>query len=173
QTDLAAIIDKYKEKGYRDARIVSDSMYVIDNKNVAIDIHLEEGDKYYFGDIRFIGNSVYTDQELRSILGIKKGDVYNGVLLDKKIEDQTKPDAVDIVNTYQNSGYLFSNVNPVEVNVKNDTIDFEIRIREGKLAYFNNIYVVGNDRTNDHVIYREMRVKPGQKYSKQNVVRTI
>ena len=173
QNDLAAIIDKYKEKGYRDARIVSDSMYIIDNKNVAIDIQLEEGDKYYFGDIRFIGNSVYTDQELRSILGIKKGDVYNGVLLDKRIEDQTNPDAVDIVNTYQNSGYLFSNVNPVEVNVKNDTIDFEIRIREGKLAYFNNIYVVGNDRTNDHVIYREMRVKPGQKYSKQNVVRTI
>lgn len=173
ENDLDAIIDKYKENGYRDARIVSDSMYVIDEKNIAIDIQLEEGDKYYFGDIRFIGNSVYTDQELRSLLGIKKGDVYNGVLLDKKIEDKENPDAQDIVNTYQNNGYLFSNVNPVEVNIKNDTIDFEIRIREGKLAYFNNISVSGNDRTNDHVIYREMRVKPGQKYSKQDVIRTV
>jgi outer membrane protein insertion porin family len=171
--DLVNIVNKYKEKGFRDARIVTDSVYDINEKTIAINIKLEEGRKHYFGNIRFIGNSVYTDQELRSILGIQKGDVYNGVLLDKKIEDKMNPDADDLVNTYQNNGYLFSRVNPVEVNVKNDTIDFEIRIHEGKIAYFNNITVVGNDRTNDHVVYREVRVKPGQKYSKQNIIRTI
>ncbi|HZH70430.1 MAG TPA: POTRA domain-containing protein, partial [Flavobacteriaceae bacterium] len=123
--DLLNIVNKYKERGYRDARIISDSVYDINEKTIAIDIKVEEGRKHYFGDIRFIGNSVYTDQELRAVLGIQKGDVYNGVLLDKKIEDKMDPDADDLVNTYQNNGYLFSRVNPVEVNIKNDTIDFE------------------------------------------------
>lgn len=171
--DLVSVVSKYKESGYRDARIISDSLYEIDEKTVGIHLKLEEGRKHYFGNIRFIGNSTYTDQQLRNILGIKKGDTYNGVLLDKKIEDKTDPDANDIANTYQNNGYLFSRVNPVEVNIKNDTIDFEIRIHEGKIAYFNNITVTGNDRTNDHVIYRELRVKPGQKFSKQNIIRSM
>ena len=110
---------------------------------------------------------------LNRILGIKKGDTYNGVLLEKRIADKSKPDGEDITNLYQNNGYLFSNVNAVEVKTANDSIDFEIRITEGPIAYFNNITVVGNDKTNDRVIYRELRTKPGQKYSKDDLVRTI
>lgn len=171
--DKVNLIKKYKENGYRDARIISDSLVVVNDKTLELFIEVEEGRQHYFGDIRFIGNSVYTDQELRRLLGIQRGDVYNGILLQKRISDDSDPEANDITNAYQNNGYLFSRVNPVEVNVKNDTIDFEIRIYEGKLAYFNNIKVIGNDRTNDHVIYRELRVRPGQKYSKRNVVRSI
>ena len=97
---------------------------------------------------------MYSDQQLKQVLGISKGDVYNGVLLKKKIADNEKPDANDLTNLYQNNGYLFSQINPVETRVYNDTIDFEIRIVEGKEAYFNDIVVNGNDKTNDHVIYR-------------------
>ena len=171
--DLENIIDYYKEKGYRDARIVNDT--VIKNKNNTLDIKLsfQEGNQYSFGEIKFIGNSVYTDNQLRRLLGVNKGDVYNGVLLRKRIADQTKPDGEDITNLYQNNGYLFSNINAVEVSAENDTINFEIRINEGKLANFNKISVVGNNRTNDHVIYRELRTKPGELYSKDKVVRTV
>lgn len=172
--DLENIVSVYKEKGYRDARIVSDSINYNKEKNtVAIKLNVEEGNKYYFGNIKFLGNSVYTDQGLQKMLGIKKGDVYNGVLLQKRIEDKTKPDGNDIKNLYQNSGYLFSTVNAVEVKTANDTIDFEIRIMEGPLAYFNKITVVGNDKTNDKVIYRELRTLPGQKYSKELLMRTL
>ena len=172
--DLASIISKYKEKGYRDARVTSDSVTFDKKKNtVAIDLKIEEGRKYYFGDIKFLGNSIYSDQGLQSILGIKKGDVYNGVLLQKRIADKTKPDSEDITNQYQNNGYLFSNINAVEVRTANDTIDFEIRVQEGPLVYFNKINVVGNDKTNDKVIYRELRTRPGQKYSKDELIRTI
>lgn len=106
-------------------------------------------------------------------LGLRKGDVYNGVLLEKRIADKTKPDGEDITNLYQNNGYLFSSINAVEVKTANDTIDFEIRVTEGPIAYFNKITVVGNDKTNDQVIYRELRTKPGEKYSKEQLVRTI
>ncbi|NJW53632.1 outer membrane protein assembly factor BamA [Salinimicrobium oceani] len=173
ENDKQNLLNVYKEKGYRDARIVSDTLINIDEDDVALRINVEEGNQYYFGNIEFIGNSVYSDRELQRVLGINKGDVYNGVLLEKQIADNTKPDANDLTNKYQNTGYLFSNINPVEVRVYNDTIDFEIRIREGKVAYFDNITVVGNDKTKDHVIYREMRTKPGQKYSKEAVVRTV
>lgn len=172
--DLESIVSKYKEKGYRDARIVSDSVvYNKEANTIAIKINLEEGNKYYFGDIKFLGNTIYTDQGLGRLLGIKKGDVYNGVLLEKRIADKTKPDGEDITNLYQNNGYLFSNINAVETRTANDTIDFEIRIMEGPLAYFNKISVVGNDKTNDHVVYRILRTRPGQKYSKEDVVRTV
>lgn len=172
--DLVSIVDKYKERGYRDARIVLDSIAYNKEKNtVAININLEEGEKYYFGDFKFLGNSVYTNQQLNRVLGLKKGDVYNGLLLQKRISDQSRPDGEDITNLYQNNGYLFSNINAVEVKTANDTIDFEIRIVEGPMAYFNKISVVGNDKTNDPVIYRELRTKPGQKWSKEDVVRTI
>jgi len=174
QEDLTSIVSKYKEKGYRDARIVSDSIsYNKKNNTIGIKINLEEGRKYYFGDIKFLGNTIYSDQGLQSMLGIKKGDVYNGVLLQKRIADKTKPDGEDITNLYQNNGYLFSTINAVETRTANDTIDFEIRIMEGPMAYFNKISVVGNDKTNDKVIYRELRTKPGQKYSKEQLVRTI
>jgi outer membrane protein insertion porin family len=172
--DLTKIADAYKEKGYRDARIVTDSVWLDKKRNkLAINIKVEEGKKYYFGDIKFLGNSVYSDQLLNSILGIKKGDTYNGVLLEKRVADKTKPDGEDLTNLYQNNGYLFSTINPVEVKTVNDTIDFEIRVTEGPIAYFNKITVVGNDKTNDKVIYRELRTKPGEKYSKEDLVRTI
>ena len=174
ETDLEKVIAAYKEKGYRDARILSDSVsYNKDKKALSIKIKVEEGEKYYFGNIKFLGNTVYTDQGLSRMLGVKKGDTYNGVLLEKRIADKSKPDGDDITNLYQNSGYLFSTINAVEVKTVNDTIDFEIRIIEGPIAYFNKITVVGNDKTNDHVIYRELRTKPGEKYNKEELIRTI
>ena len=172
EEDLKKLLDFYKEKGYRDARILSDSINIDDNK-IDVVINVQEGDKYYFGDVDFIGNSVYSDAQLRRILGIKSGDTYNGVLLRKRIADQTKPDGEDLTNLYQNNGYLFSSINPVEVSAANDTINFEIRITEGKPAFFNRISVRGNDRTNDHVIYREIRTRPGELYSKDKVVRSV
>ncbi len=173
EIDKEALLKKYTSSGYRDARILSDSLIIKDDKNIVLRINIEEGKKYYFGDIRFIGNSVYTNSQLRGVLGLNEGNTYNGVLLQERIEDVTDPEANDLTNLYQNNGYLFSRINPVEVAVRNDTIDFEIRIHEGKIAYFDHITVVGNDKTNDHVIYREIRTRPGQKYSKRNVVRTI
>ncbi|MEZ7505225.1 outer membrane protein assembly factor BamA [Flavobacterium sp. Arc2] len=174
KTDLEKVIASYKEKGYRDARITSDSITYLKDKNaLSIKINVEEGNKYYFGNIKFLGNTVYSDQLLSRYIGVKKGETYNGVLLEKRIADKTKPDGEDITNLYQNNGYLFSNINAVEVKTVNDTIDFEIRINEGPLAYFNKITVVGNDKTNDRVIYRELRTKPGEKYSKELLVRTI
>ncbi len=172
EEDLKSIVDFYKEKGYRDARIVSDTIKIDDNK-IDIDIALQEGNKYHFGKIDFIGNSVYSDAQLSRVLGLKSGDTYNGVLLRKRIADQTKPDGEDLTNLYQNNGYLFSSINPVEVSATNDTINFEIRITEGKPAYFNRITVRGNDRTNDHVIFREIRTRPGELYSKDKVVRSV
>ncbi len=171
--DLEKIIDYYKEKGYRDARILSDTVIVNRNNTLKIKMDLEEGNQYRFGDIKFLGNSAYTDNQLQRVLGINKGEVYNGVLLRKRIADETKPDGEDITNLYQNNGYLFSNINAVEVSAENDTINFEIRVTEGKLANFNKISVAGNERTNDHVIYRELRTKPGELYSKDKVVRTV
>lgn len=173
QADLASVIDKYAENGYRDARILSDSIIVNDDKTISIKIELEEGDLYKFGKISFIGNTVYSDEQLDRYIRIKEGDTYNGVMLQKRIQDNTKPDGDDIANLYQNNGYLFSSINPVEVSAEDNVIDLEIRISEGKPAYFNNVSVVGNDKTNDHVIYRELRTRPGELYSKAAVVQTV
>ncbi|MFD2822183.1 outer membrane protein assembly factor [Lacinutrix iliipiscaria] len=173
KTDLVSLIDKYKENGYRDARILSDSLIVNDDKTVSLNINLEEGEQYTFGDITFIGNTVYSDAVLKRKLRISKGETYNGVLLQERIADDSSPDADDITNLYQNNGYLFSRINPVEVNAEGNVIDMEIRISEGKPTYFNNVTVTGNDVTNDKVIYRELRTRPGQLYSKANVIRTI
>ena len=166
------LLDFYKEKGYRDARIIQDTLVINNDNSITINFNMEEGDQYYFGDISYLGNSVYTDYQLSQLLGIKKGDTYDGVLLKKRIADE-KPDANDLTNLYQNNGYLFSNINAVEVSADNDTINFEIRVSEGKLASFNKISVIGNTKTNDHVIYRELRTKPGELYSKDMVVRTV
>ena len=170
--DKETLISYYKEKGYRDARIEFDTIIINDEKTIDLELTIDEGNKYYFGNINYIGNSSYTDFQLDQILGIKDGDSYNGVLLKERIQDDN-PDANDLANLYQNNGYLFSSVNAVEVSAANDTIDFEIRINEGKLASFNKITVVGNTKTNDNVIYRELRIKPGELYSKDKVVRTI
>jgi outer membrane protein insertion porin family len=171
--DLVAVIDKYKENGYRDARILSDTITKASEDEINLAIDIEEGAKYTFGDITFIGNTVYSDALLKRVLRIEKGDTYNGVLLQKRIADDTKPDGDDITNLYQDSGYLFSTINPVEINTKGNVIDMEIRISEGKPVHFNKITVVGNDKTNDHVIYRELRTHPGDLYKKSDVIRSV
>lgn len=171
--DKQAIVNKLKEKGFRDAQIISDSLYIIDDKHLGLNINVNEGTKYYIGDIKFVGNTVYTDKELAQKLVLKKGDIYNGTLLEQRVADNSRPDGDDLTNLYQNNGYLFSKVNLLETAVRKDTIDFDIRIQEGKLVYFNKITATGNDRTNDHVIYRSLRTLPGQQYSKDAVVRTI
>ena len=173
KADLTSVIDKYKENGYRDARIISDSIIVNDDKTISLVIDVEEGEQYKFGKITFVGNTVYSDQQLARVLKIKEGSTYNGVELRKRIADDTKPDGDDLTNLYQNTGYLFSTINPVEVSADGNVIDMEIRISEGKPAYFNNVTVTGNDVTNDHVIYREIRTRPGELYSRANIIRTI
>ncbi|MBT8257993.1 MAG: outer membrane protein assembly factor BamA [Bacteroidia bacterium] len=170
--DLTKVVDKYKENGYRDARIISDSIINNNNNTITLNIGVEEGEKYTFGKIDFLGNTVYSDAQLKQVLQINEGDTYNGVELEKRIENSEDPDANDIANLYQNSGYLFSTVTPVEVSAEGNVIDLEIRITEGKPAYFNNVSVVGNETTNDHVIYRALRTRPGQLYSKSNVLRS-
>ena len=172
--DLVSVVDKYKENGYRDARVLIDTLtYDNINNTAKVSIKLKEGDKYTYGKINYLGNTVYSDSQLNQILKINEGDTYNGVELEKRIADGSDPDADDLSNLYQNNGYLFSSVTPVEVSADGNIIDLEIRVNEGKAAYFNNITVVGNEKTNDHVIYREIRTRPGQLYSKANVMRTL
>jgi outer membrane protein insertion porin family len=173
KADLVSLIDKYKENGYRDARIISDSLVKNNDDTITLYVNLEEGEQYSYGKIDFLGNTVYTDEQLSRVLRISEGDTYNGVELEKRIADDTDPDADDLTNLYQNNGYLFSRIIPVEVSAEGNVNDLEIRVTEGKPAYFNKVSVVGNDKTNDHVIYREIRTRPGQLYSKRNVVRTI
>lgn len=171
--DLASIVDKYKEIGYRDARIISDTLIKNKDNSISLNVELAEGEKYTFGNIEFLGNIVYTDEELNRVLRINKGDIYNGVELQKRIEDNTKPDAFDLTNLYQNSGYLFSTITPVETKTDGNVIDMEIRIVERDPAYIKNVTVTGNEITNDRIIYRELRVRPGQLYNKSDVLRTI
>ncbi|WP_416439861.1 outer membrane protein assembly factor [Leeuwenhoekiella sp. A16] len=173
EEDKEAVVNKYKEKGFRDARITSDTLIHSGEDLITLKLNVEEGEKYYIGDINFLGNTVYTDRQLANQLGLAKGDVYNGVLLKERIAKEGDPDADDLSNLYKNSGYLFSTINPVEVNVENDTIDFEIRITEGKLAYFDRITVAGNEKTNDRVIYRTLRTAPGKRYSQAAVLQTV
>lgn len=171
--DLTSLIDFYKENGYRDARVVSDTLIKNTDNTISLKLNINEGSMYTFGKITFVGNTVYTDSQLRTVLKIEEGSTYNGVELAKRIEDNTRPDGENLVNLYQDSGYLFSSINPVETSADGNVIDIEIRITEGKPAYLNKVTVVGNDITNDRVIYRELRTRPGQLYSKSNIVRTI
>jgi len=171
--DIEKIVSVYKKNGYRDIKVEGGDPVFNENKTISLKVDIKEGKKYYIGDIDFTGNTIYTDKYLKNKLGLFKGDVYDGVLLEKQIADSSNPDADDITNLYQNNGYMFSSVVPVEVGVRNDTIDFEIRISEGKLTHFKYITVTGNDKTNDHVVYRELRTKPGQVYSKQNIIRSL
>ena len=171
--DLLSIINKYKENGFRDARVIKDSLIYVDDKTISLLVDVEEGEKYTFGKIDFVGNTVYNDEFLSQILRIEEGDTYNGVELKKRIANEEKPDGIDITNVYQNTGYMFSSINPVEVSADGNVIDLEIRITEGKPAYFNSVSIKGNDVTNDHVIYREIRTRPGELYSRANIIRTI
>jgi len=171
--DLVSLVDYYKENGFRDARVISDSITYVDEKTINLDIKVEEGEKYTFGKIDFVGNTVYSDQQLSAVMRIKEGDTYNGVELRERIANSKDPDANDLTNLYQNFGYMFSTINPVEVSADGNVIDMEIRISEGKPAYFNNVTVVGNDVTNDHVVYREIRTRPGELYRKSDIIRTL
>ncbi|MFV0590941.1 MAG: outer membrane protein assembly factor BamA [Draconibacterium sp.] len=171
--DKVSLIDKYNEKGYRDAVIESDSVYQVEvgKKNkprVNIDLNVEEGNKYYFGDIKWVGNTVYPSDYLSLRLGIKKGDVFNQKILDKRLFDNDE----GLNNLYLDEGYLFFNLEPVEVNVIQDTIDYEMRIMEGKQATINEVRIVGNTKTHEHVARRELRTLPGDLFSKTLLMRS-
>ena len=166
--DLDRIIAKYNEKGYRDAKIISDSVVKYDDKNVDVYINLEEGKKYYISNIDWVGNTVYPTEILERILDIRPGDVYNQKLLNKRtVEDE---DAVS--NLYLNNGYLFYHLYPIEKNVTGDSIALEMRMVEGPQATVNNVIINGNDRLYEKVIRRELRVKPGQLFSKDDLMRS-
>lgn len=170
EDDKALLIAKYNKLGYRDAKIISDSVYRTKNNTMAIDIRVDEGDKYYFRNINWVGNTVYPDDALSQVLQIQKGDPYNKELLETNLSyNQNGP---DVSSLYMDNGYLFFNVDPVEVRVENDSIDLEIRIREGEQAYIKNVNIKGNTRTNDHVIVRELRTRPGQLFSREAIIRT-
>ena len=171
--DLENIITSYSEKGYRDARVIDHSMTWNDGNTLNLQLKVEEGKKYIFGNIDFIGNSKYTDAQLQGILRLGKGDTYNGKVLKERVNGDGTPDSEDIANVYQNNGYLFSRISAVETRVNNDSIDVEIRINEDQPATIRKISVHGNDRTNDHVVYREIRTKPGYLYNKSEIIRTI
>jgi outer membrane protein insertion porin family len=171
QEDLRLIIEKYNSEGFRDARVISDSVYKVEDDRVAIDIKIEEGNKYYFGDITWLGNTKYDTETLAQVLKIKKGDVYDASYLQERLFFD--PQGGDVSSLYLNNGYLFFNLNPVEINVRNDSIDIEMRIQEGRQATINQVTVTGNDRTNDHVIIRELRTKPGELFRKSDIQRSM
>src|SRR6056297_1480612 len=166
--DKKAIIDKYNEEGFRDARIIVDSIWENDEKTINLKLVIDEGDKYYFRDIDWVGNTKYTDKQLRQVLGIESGDVYNQKLLDERLMGESS-----VFSIYQDNGYLFSNITPVEVNIEEDSIDLEMQIYEGKQARINEVSITGNTRTNDHVIMREIRTRPGDLYKRSDIQRTI
>ena len=169
EDDKKNIITEYNKLGYRDARIVSDSFY-IDKNLITLEINLEEGEKYKFGDISFVGNKIYSDNELNQVLKIKKYDIFNQSILDQKIFGSEK--GVDISSLYLDDGYLFFNATPIEKNVSNNIIDLEIRIYEGEQARINRVSIKGNTKTNDHVIMREIRTKPGNLFKRSEIMRT-
>jgi outer membrane protein insertion porin family len=168
--DKAKLIAKYNEKGYRDAQIISDTVYAVNRKRVNIDIKLNEGHRYYFRNITWLGNTKYTSQELNKVLGIKPGDVYNAKRLESAL--YMSESSRDITSLYMDDGYLFFNIDPVEISADNDSIDLEMRIYEGKQARINKVTVKGNTKTNDRVIIREIRTKPGQLFSRSDIIRT-
>ena len=169
--DKQKVIDKYNSKGYRDAIIVRDSVYRIDDRNLGIDLVIDEGDKYYYRSITWTGNTKYSSEALSNVLGIKPGDVYNKELLDKNLTYSET--SLDISSLYMDDGYLFFRADPVEVAVENDSIDLEIRLTEGKQARISNVILKGNTKTYDHVVLRELYSRPGQLYSRSDVVRSV
>lgn len=167
ETDKKSIIDKYKKLGFRDVKIATDTVYDIDSTMMRIEITIDEGHKYYFGNISWLGNSVYTTDILNNVLGIDKGNVYDESLLQEKIYGME-----GVSSLYLDNGYLFFNADPVELGSKSDSIDIQIRIYEGQQATINKVSVVGNTKTNDHVIYRELRTRPGELFSRADIIRT-
>ena len=168
ESDLQILTEKYNEKGYRDAYVVCDSIVPYDKNKVDIYISIEEGDQYHIRDIRWIGNTIYTNDVLSAYLGMKPGDVYNQKLLNKRINEDE--DAVS--NLYMDRGYLFFNLIPLETNIANDSIDLEMMITEGPQARINKVIINGNDRLYEHVIRRELRTKPGELFDKSALIRS-
>jgi len=173
EADLEKVVEKYQEKGYRDALILKDSISWNDDNTINLDITVNEGNRYKFGKIDFLGNTVFTDQQLQSILRIDEGVTYNGKALNERVYGDGSPESQDITNTYLDNGYLFSRVNAVETSADNNTINLEIRIVEDEAATINKVSIKGNDVTNDHVLYREVFTRPGDLFSKSDIVRTI
>ncbi len=167
--DKGNIIAKYNEKGYRDATIVADTVTPLPNSRVKLDIYLDEGDKYYFGDIRWMGNTIYPSDYLAAVLGVKKGDVFDQKTLNKRLNEDE--DAVS--NLYLDNGYLFFNLEPVESSIKDDTINFEMRLFEGTQATINDVIIEGNTKTHEHVARRELRTYPGDLFSKALIIRSV
>jgi len=168
EKDLPAIAAKYNSKGYRDARVVKDTVYFISDNRVAVDIYIEEGHKYYFGDFKWFGNTKYRSGQLDTVLGIHAGDVYDQSKLEQKLF--MNPNGYDISSLYLDDGYLFFQVHEQESNIHNDTIDFDVMMFEGRQATINKITIKGNDKTNDHVIYREIQTKPGQLFRRSAII---
>lgn len=168
--DKLAIIDKYNELGYRDSKILHDTVVRSGENTVDINIDLKEGKKYYFRKITWVGNTIYSERELNSILKISKGDVYNQKELETNLS--YNPNGFDVYSLYMDNGYLFFSATPVETAIENDSIDLEIRIIEGKQAYINKVTIRGNTKTRDHVVIREIRSKPGQLFNRSDIIRT-
>jgi outer membrane protein insertion porin family len=163
-----ALIDKYNEKGYRDMMILEDSVWNVDEKHVNILVKVEEGQKYYLRDIRWVGNTVITSDNLNNLLGMKKGDVYNQKQLNKRLREDD--DAAG--NYYYNNGYVFSSIDPVEVNIVGDSIDLEMRVTEGTQARLSHVRIYGNDRLYEEVVRRELRTKPGDLFNRDAIMRS-
>jgi len=171
EEDKAKVISFYNSKGYRDAQIVADTIVSKEGK-LYVDVKVEEGRKYYFGDITFKGNSKYSDSLLNLVLNIQKGDVYNVETLNRRTGKELSQEGGDISGYYQDDGYLFFQINPIETRVYNDTIDHEIRITEGPQARIKNVTIVGNERTKEHVIRRELRTVPGELFKRADLIRS-
>ncbi len=171
--DKKTLISAFNEAGYRDARIVKDSIYTIEPGRLGIDITVEEGDKYYFRDITWTGNSVYHADQLNQVLAIKPGDVYDIVTMEKRIFGGGKQNEYDISKMYRDNGYLFFSITPVETNIQNDSVDVEMRISEGKQATLNNIIINGNDLTSEKVVRRQIFTRPGNLFSQTDFERSI
>ena len=168
--DKKNIIKKYNEIGYRDARITYDTVYLNQDNTLTIEMNISEGEKYNFGKISFTGNTVYTNEQLNQTLGIKSGDVFDQSILDMRLFGSGEGN--DLSSLYLDDGYLFFNATPVETSVKNKKIDLEIRIYEGKQARINKVNVKGNTKTNDHVIMRELRTRPGDLFKRSDIMRS-
>ena len=171
--DKKLVLSAFNEAGYRDARLVRDSIYYIEPKKLGIDLVFEEGDKYYFGDITWTGNSVYPTEALNEVLKLKKGDVYDVVSMEKRLYGGGKQNEYDISKLYRDNGYLFFNITPVETNIQNDSVDVELRISEGKQATLNNIVINGNDLTSERVVRRQVFTRPGYLFRQTDFERSI
>ncbi len=170
EDDQKAIIAHYNTLGFRDARIVSDSVWREADGDLRLHMDIEEGNQYYFRNITWKGNSIYKDEDLFKILGIEKGDVFNQEFLDTRLN--FAQDGRDVSTLYLDNGYLFFSVDPVEVAIVGDSIDLEMRIYEGPQATIDKVTITGNDRTHEHVVRRELRTLPGQKFSRSNIIRS-